>query len=131
MRQWANAPPQQLVRFATLLHRACRRPEPSSAKAWQVVSHKRRRALQQNESRADYVTLRAAEALREGEGRSWLCSALEVGIGHRQQVEVGQIPFDAVNALHLRVITGIKHAGHRDDHRAQAVHGMDSVRVRE
>lgn len=65
-----------------------------------------------------------------GAGRSWLCSALEVRIGHRQQVVAGQIPFEPMNALNLPVIAGIKYARHRDDHGAQAVDGMHSVRIR-
>ncbi|KAG1385876.1 hypothetical protein G6F60_014679 [Rhizopus arrhizus] len=36
-----------------------------------------------------------------------------------------------MNALHLRIIAGIKYAWHGDDDRAQAVHSVDSVRIRE
>ena len=64
MCQWANAPLQQFVRFATLLHSVCGRPEPRGAKAWQVLSRKRRCAARQDGGRADYVTLRAVATLR-------------------------------------------------------------------
>ncbi|KAG1394947.1 hypothetical protein G6F59_014092 [Rhizopus arrhizus] len=97
--------------------------------AWQVLSRRRRCGARQDGGRADYVTLRAAEALRVGAGRSWLCSALEVRIGHRQQVVAGQIPFEPMNALHLRVVGGVKHTRHRDDHRSQAINRMDGMRV--